>query len=216
MRTKDYSDDTIIGVASECARLLVDAMISTNNLGVPVDEVTPNDGDWSRLEAAIGGGPCRDESKLFVRSFTIAAADAYAKRGLDDDGNPKTDDEMAAVIAKADAANDLVLRLIIAGDDSEELRQARREREAAEAVFEALCAKRGSESLPVWTPEHQATWAFLTAMVAAGYRIELVDRTEITVDQAIDHLAEAGRKRLGGTINICGDGDAYFNINGWL
>jgi hypothetical protein len=65
--------------------------------------------------------------------------------------------------------------------------------------------------------EEHATRAYLEAMVAAGYELQLVDRTPITVDQAIEHLADAGRRRVGATVNVVKvGGSAYTNINGWL
>lgn len=67
------------------------------------------------------------------------------------------DNEMKTAIAKADKANDLVIKLITVGDDSDELRQARRAREAAEAEFEALCAEREVEPIGTEPPEAKST-----------------------------------------------------------
>jgi hypothetical protein len=69
---------------------------------------------------------------------------------------------------------------------------------------------------PATSPEERATRTYLEAMVADGYEITLVDRTTITVDEAISHLADAGEMRVGGTINVGKPGGSYFNINGWL
>ena len=68
------------------------------------------------------------------------------------------------------------------------------------------------------SPEEHATRAWLEALVAAGCELRLLDRTVITVDQAVEHMLEAGRKHTGHTVCIeknSSDG-TYININGWI
>lgn len=64
--------------------------------------------------------------------------------------------------------------------------------------------------------EEVALRAYLEAMVAAGYELQMVDCAQITVDEAIERLSEAGRKRIGATVNVVKTGGAFLNINGWL
>ncbi len=135
------------------------------------------------------------------------------------------DDEIDAADELAPQINDVARKIDDLDGDCEGARLAeqyrsealdeheKRHEQAADVMEKALS---GLEPQGDDSPETRATRAYLTAMVAAGYEIELVDRTPITVDQAVEELAKAGRERTGTTINIGKLGGSYFNINGWL
>lgn len=86
---------------------------------------------------------------------------------------------------------------------------------ARDASVDSGCIALPARPLAISAEEH-ATRAWLDALVAAGWTLELLDRTRLTVDQAVEHMLEAGRKHTGHTVCLAKNGSGYLNLNGWL